>query len=66
MRMQQAELAGNAPVESSLRLRKAVGWIGALSPFAVYIGNRWVHPNHHPLSPDSMSGYYYTHMRDCS
>jgi hypothetical protein len=47
-----------------LRVRKAIGWIGVLLPFALYLGNRFVHPNFHPIWPDSMSGYYYTHMRN--
>jgi hypothetical protein len=55
-----------------MTLRKAVGWIGVCLPFAIYLGN-WVIFSHHvfgclaPVSdklPDSLSGYYYTHMRD--
>jgi hypothetical protein len=62
-----SQLAG-----SYMTLRKAIGWIGVCLPFAVFLGN-WVIFSHHigaclaPISnklPDSLSGYYYTHMRD--
>jgi hypothetical protein len=55
-----------------MTLRKAIGWIGVCLPFAVFLGN-WAIFSHHvgaclvPVSdklPDSLSGYYYTHMRD--
>lgn len=55
-----------------MTLRKAIGWIGVCLPFAVFVGN-WVIFSHHigaclvPVSnklPDSLSGYYYSHMRD--
>ncbi len=59
-------------VGSYMTLRKAIGWIGVCLPFAVFLGN-WVVFSHHigaclvPISnklPDSLSGYYYSHMRD--
>jgi hypothetical protein len=59
-------------VGSYMTLRKAIGWIGVCLPFAVFVGN-WAIFSHHigaclvPVSnklPDSLSGYYYTHMRD--
>ncbi len=53
----------DALAPSCLRLRKTVGWIGMLSPFALYLGNRFADPNFHPLWPYSISGYYHTHMR---
>jgi hypothetical protein len=59
-------------VGSYMTLRKAIGWIGVCLPFAVFLGN-WVIFSHRvgaclvPISnklPDSLSGYYYSHMRD--
>jgi hypothetical protein len=46
---------------SYLFLRKTVGWIGSLLPIALIAGNTVFHawPR-----PDSMSGYYYTPMRN--
>ncbi len=64
--------ASNQLVGSYMTLRKAIGWIGVCLPFAVFLGN-WVIFSHHigaclvPISnklPDSLSGYYYSHMRD--
>jgi hypothetical protein len=64
--------ASNQLVSSYMTLRKAVGWIGVCLPFAVFLGN-WIIFSHHrfaclmPISnklPDSLSGYYYSHMRD--
>lgn len=43
-----------------LLLRKAVGWIGMLLPFVLILGNVAVGSTR----PDSMSGYYYTPMRN--
>jgi hypothetical protein len=57
---------------SYMTLRRAIGWIGICLPFCVFAGN-WVIFSHHigtclvPISnklPDSLSGYYYSHMRD--
>lgn len=43
-----------------LNVRKAVGWIGSLLPFGLLAGNLFATFN----LPYSMSGYYYTPMRD--
>jgi hypothetical protein len=43
-----------------LRLRKVVGWIGVLLPFGLLAGNTLVAS----YLPDSMSGYYYTAVRN--
>jgi hypothetical protein len=43
-----------------LGLRKAVGWIGSLLPIGLLAGNIFFTFS----LPDSMSGYYYTPMRD--
>jgi hypothetical protein len=48
-------------VISYMFLRKIVGWIGVLLPIVLYIGNEVVFS---AGRPDSMSGYYYTHMRN--
>lgn len=61
------QLAGNY-----MTLRKAIGWIGVSLPFAVYLGNWIIFSRHRmaclvPMSdklPYSLSGYYYSHMRD--
>jgi hypothetical protein len=64
--------ASNQLVGSYMTLRKAIGWIAVSLPFAVFLGN-WVIFSHHvavclvPISsklPYSLSGYYYSHMRD--
>jgi hypothetical protein len=73
---QPAPIAGTTAssqlIGSYMTLRKAIGWIGVCLPFAVFLGN-WVIFSHHlgacllPVSdklPDSLSGYYYSHMRD--
>lgn len=57
---------------SYMTLRKAIGWIGVCLPFAVFLGNWAIFSRHVgaclvPISnklPDSLSGYYYSHMRD--
>src|SRR5215472_5948688 len=51
----------NELIVSYLLLRKAVGWIGTLLPAALLAGNAAVFM---APRPDSMSGYYYTPMRD--
>jgi hypothetical protein len=70
--MNRAAPASNQLTSSYMTLRRAVGWIGVCLPFAVFIGN-WAIFSHHrfaclaPISnklPDSLSGYYYSHMRD--
>ncbi len=62
----------NQLVGNYMTLRKAIGWIGVLLPFVVFFGN-WIIFSHHvagclaPMGnklPDSLSGYYYSHMRD--
>lgn len=62
----------NQLVRNYMTLRKAIGWIAMCLPFAVFLGN-WVIFSRHviaclaPISnklPDSLSGYYYSHMRD--
>jgi TRAP-type C4-dicarboxylate transport system permease small subunit len=63
MYLSQAGSAGDTLVALNLRLRKTVGWVGILLPFALYLGNKFVHPNFHPVWPTSLSSYYYTHMR---
>jgi hypothetical protein len=40
-------------------LRKTVGWIGSLLPVVLIASSLFFAPR-----PDSMSGYYYTHMRN--
>lgn len=50
----------NELVISYLLLRKTVGWIGMLLPFVLIIGNVVMSASR----PDSMSGYYYTPMRN--
>jgi len=48
-------------VISYMFLRKIVGWIGVLLPIVLYAGNEIVFS---AGRPESMSGYYYTHMRN--
>ena len=50
----------NELVISYLLLRKTVGWIGMLLPFVLIVGNVAMSASR----PDSMSGYYYTPMRN--
>ncbi len=50
----------NELVISYLLLRKVVGWIGMLLPFVLMIGN-WVTGG---SLPDSVSGFYYTDVRN--
>jgi hypothetical protein len=51
----------NELIVSYMLLRKIVGWIGALLPVVLLVGNTSFFG---APRPDSMSGYYYTHMRD--
>jgi hypothetical protein len=48
-------------IVSYMFLRKTVGWIGTLLPFVLILGNAIFFT---AVRPDSMSGYYYTHMRN--
>lgn len=59
MNERKAEM--NQLVISYMFLRKAVGWIGSLLPIVLILGNAIVFA---APRPDSMSGYYYTHMRN--
>jgi hypothetical protein len=49
-------------VLSYLMLRRAVGWIALLLPFALFL--LWLPFRHGDPPPGSISGYYYTGMRD--
>ena len=51
----------NELVISYMFLRKTVGWIGTLLPVVLIAGNVIFFTT---SLPGSMSGYYYTHMRD--
>lgn len=53
------EPEANELVVSYMFLRKTVGWIGTLLPIALIASDLFL-----PDRPDSMSGYYYTHMRN--
>jgi hypothetical protein len=57
----QRSTAGNQLVVSYLFLRQAVGWIALLLPFVLLAGNL-ISSTTSP--PESMSGYYYTDMRN--
>jgi hypothetical protein len=59
--MQPRDTSTNRLVIDYLFLRKTVGWIGALLPIVLITGNALLFSTD---LPDSMSGYYYTHMRD--
>ncbi|HYK70300.1 MAG TPA: hypothetical protein VEV45_20305 [Streptosporangiaceae bacterium] len=70
--MDSGAQASNQLLGSYMTLRKAIGWIGICLPFAVFLGN-WVIFSQHSLGclapisdklPGSLSGYYYSHMRD--
>jgi hypothetical protein len=58
--LQRRTTQTNELVISYLLLRKIVGWIGMLLPFVLMIGNAGMSASR----PDSMSGYYYTPMRN--
>jgi len=51
----------NELILSYMYLRKAVGWIGSLLPIVLITGNMILFTT---VRPESMSGYYYTHMRN--
>ncbi len=52
----------SSQLHSYLSLRKAVGWIGILLPFALVLGNMAIYGNSTILQ--SISIYYHTGMRD--
>ena len=58
--LQRRTTQTNELVISYLLLRKTVGWIGMLLPFVLIVGNVVMSASR----PDSMSGYYYTPMRN--
>jgi hypothetical protein len=58
--LQRRTTQANELVISYLMLRKLVGWIGILLPFVLIVGNAVMSEGR----PDSMSGYYYTPMRN--
>jgi hypothetical protein len=58
--LQRRTTQTNELVISYLLLRTIVGWIGMLLPFVLLIGNAAMSASR----PDSMSGYYYTPMRN--
>jgi hypothetical protein len=58
--LQRRTTQTNELVISYLLLRKTVGWIGMLLPFVLIVGNVAMSASR----PDSMSGYYYTPMRN--
>jgi len=59
--MSERSKARNELVISYLLLRKTVGWIGTLLPVVLIAGNVIFYSTD---LPDSMSSYYYTHMRN--
>jgi hypothetical protein len=59
--MAQRSKDKNQLVIDYLSLRKTVGWIGTLLPVVLIAGNAIFFTTN---LPDSMSSYYYTHMRD--
>lgn len=59
--MRQRAKDKNELIISYMYLRKAVGWIGTLLPVVLIAGNVIFFTT---SLPGSMSGYYYTHMRN--
>ena len=57
----QRSADGNQLIVSYMFLRKTVGWIGTLLPIVLLVG---VAISSTQSRPDSMSGYYYTDMRN--
>jgi hypothetical protein len=57
--LQRRTTTANELVMNYLSLRKLVGWIGMLLPFVLLIAAAM-----NASRPDSMSGYYYTPMRN--
>ena len=58
--MRQRDPEKNELIISYMYLRKTVGWIGTLLPVVLLAGNAIFTTS----LPGSMSGYYYTHMRN--
>ena len=59
--MVQRSAEKNQLIVSYMVLRRTVGWIGTLLPIVLLLGNALIF---HASRPDSMSGYYYTGMRN--
>ena len=59
--MGQRHPEGNQLIVSYMVLRQAVGWVGTLLPVVLVVGNAISSTT---PRPDSMSGYYYTDMRN--
>ena len=59
--MKPRSRAKNELIVSYLFLRQTVGWIGTLLPIVLLVGNA---VSSSAPRPDSMSGYYYTDMRN--
>ena len=59
--MNQRSVQENELIISYMFLRKIVGWIGSLLPIALILGGLLTVT---ASLPDSMSGYYYTQMRN--
>jgi len=59
--MNQRSREKNELIVSYMVLRQLVGWIGSLLPIVLIVGNALVF---HASRPGSMSGYYYTGMRN--
>jgi hypothetical protein len=59
--VRQRKQEKNELIISYMFLRKTVGWIGSLLPIMLITGNVIFFTT---SLPGSMSGYYYTHMRD--
>jgi hypothetical protein len=59
--MNQRSREKNELIVSYMVLRQLVGWIGILLPIVLIVGNALVS---HASRPGSMSGYYYTGMRN--
>jgi hypothetical protein len=58
--MSQRNPDQNELIVNYMRLRQTVGWIGTLLPIVLLAGAAFTST----ARPDSMSGYYYTDMRD--
>ena len=58
---EQRSADGNQLIISYMFLRQIVGWIGTLLPIVLLVG---VAISSTESRPDSMSGYYYTDMRN--
>ena len=58
--VRQRSKEANQLIISYEYLRKAVGWIGTLLPFVLLVGNIVISGG----TPESVSGYYYTGVRN--